>query len=176
MEPRPAISKAFAFTLACIVLLALGGAAKVYFDHQRVTEDRQKTDSQRLAFLEAREKAATQLRKIAAGRVEDERALTAPASPQKPTDGAAPVQTAASAPAATPAPSPDDAPVREFVARARISSLLLGAPRIVIIDKREYEEGDDIALPNGRRGKISEIGEEGVTLHWEGRGYRIPRR
>jgi hypothetical protein len=46
----------------------------------------------------------------------------------------------------------------------KISSILLGNPSIVVINKKNYEEGADLPLPNGKALKIASIKEDRVML------------
>ena len=169
------MSKEFIISLVCIVLLLGGAAAKIGYDQHKLAEERQQADAHKLSVLEARDRALSQIKKIASTRADDAR--TAGLSPdgkgQSPTaaDGGGQAPAVAASTATT-----DDPAIRDFAARAKISSVLLGSPKIVVIDKREYEEGAEIALPGGRRGRIREIADEGVTLDCEGRHYHIAAR
>lgn len=168
------MSKEFIISLVCIFLLVVGGAAKIGYDQHKLAEERWQADAHKLAILESRDRAHAQIKKIAGVRADDARTAglsSADDKSQKPAGGAGGAKPAA---AATPAvAAADDSAIRDFAARAKISSVLLGSPKIVVIDKHEYEEGSEIALPGGRHGHISEIAEEGVTLNYEGRSYHI---
>ncbi len=55
----------------------------------------------------------------------------------------------------------------------RVSSILPGQPGMVIIDKQEYAEGDQLSLPKGRKVRITKVQEDGVLLAYNDLSFRL---
>ena len=56
----------------------------------------------------------------------------------------------------------------------KISSLMPGQPGLVIIDKKEYAEGDPLLLPRGGKTlQVTQVREDGVLLALNGMTFRL---
>jgi hypothetical protein len=165
--------------LVCLVTLLGAGAAKFGFDRHRSVQERAQLEAGKPAMFAARDRALAEIKKIGEARATDNRAVEGSFATNAGSQPAETVKTPVVAkPLASvvPPPASDDPEIQEYAAHAKISSLLLGDPRLVVIDKREYEVGSEIVLPRGRRGRIAEIAEDGVRVSYDGRSYRIVRR
>ncbi len=63
--------------------------------------------------------------------------------------------------------------VETELAGCKLSSIMLGAPSIAIIDKRGYETGNDVALPSGRTLSVKTIEPDAVLLADAEQVYRL---
>ena len=63
--------------------------------------------------------------------------------------------------------------VETELAGCKLSSIMLGAPSIAIIDKRGYEAGNDLALPSGKTLAIKSIDADAVLLADAEQVYRL---
>ncbi len=70
-----------------------------------------------------------------------------------------------------------DATRREIEAQLkpmRVTSIMPGQPGIVIIDKKEYAEGESLTLPQGgKRVQITKVQDDGILLAYNGLGFRL---
>ncbi len=70
-----------------------------------------------------------------------------------------------------------DATRREVEAQLkpmRVTSVLPGQPSIVIIDKKEYAEGESLTLPQGGKSLlITRVQEDGILLAYNGLTFRL---
>ncbi len=93
----------------------------------------------------------------------------------KPMPGVAPARTAA-VPAA-PNPPADQQAARTEIDNAlhglKVTSILLGDPAIVIINKSEYSTGDPLNLPGGKTLQVTGITEDGVALGYNGMAFHL---
>lgn len=56
----------------------------------------------------------------------------------------------------------------------KVSSIMPGQPGIVIIDKKEYAEGDQLALPRGgKQLQIAKVRDDGILLAYNGLTFRL---
>ena len=55
----------------------------------------------------------------------------------------------------------------------KVTSILPGQPGIVIIDKHEYAEGEDLPVAKGRKLRITRVQEDGVLLACEGQAFHL---
>jgi hypothetical protein len=55
----------------------------------------------------------------------------------------------------------------------KVSSILPGEPGIVIIDKHEYAEGDDLPVGKGRKLRVTHVQEDGVLLASNGLTFHL---
>ncbi len=56
----------------------------------------------------------------------------------------------------------------------KVSSIMPGQPGLVIIDKKEYQEGDQLPLPRGgKRLQIAKVRGDGVLLAYNGLTFRL---
>ncbi len=56
----------------------------------------------------------------------------------------------------------------------KVTSIMPGQPGIVIIDKKEYTEGENLALPKGgKRVQIIKVQDSGVLLAYNGLSFRL---
>lgn len=63
--------------------------------------------------------------------------------------------------------------VENELAGCKLSSIMLGAPSIAIIDKKGYEPGGQVPLPGGRTLTVSSIGSDSVQLSDGQQAYRL---
>lgn len=90
----------------------------------------------------------------------------------KPTGGAAAHPAAAKAAPAGGAPSAR-AQIEPLLKPLKVTSILLGEPSIVIIDKKDYGVGDTLPLPGGKKAQVAAINEAGVTLTCEHENFHL---
>ena len=55
----------------------------------------------------------------------------------------------------------------------KVTSILPGQPGIVIIDKQEYAEGDDLPVAKGRKLRVTKVQEDGVLLACDGLTFHL---
>ena len=56
----------------------------------------------------------------------------------------------------------------------KVSSIMPGQPGLVIIDKKEYQAGDQLPLPRGgKRLQIAKVRDDGVLLAYNGLTFRL---
>ena len=56
----------------------------------------------------------------------------------------------------------------------KVSSIMPGQPGIVIIDKKEYTEGDRLTLPRGgKQLQIAKVRDDGILLAYNGLTFRL---
>lgn len=56
----------------------------------------------------------------------------------------------------------------------KVSSIMPGQPGLVIIDKKEYQEGDQLPLPHGgKRLQIARVRDDGILLAYNGLTFRL---
>ena len=82
-------------------------------------------------------------------------------------------------PAPTPAPSVAAAAAAErgeidaALKAMHLTTIMPGQPGLVIIDKQEYSEGEDLPLPKGRKARIVSVQDDGVKLTCNGMEFRL---
>ncbi len=54
-----------------------------------------------------------------------------------------------------------------------LTTIMPGQPGIVIIDKQEYNEGESLPLPKGRKAKIVAVQDDGVQLTCNGMAFHL---
>jgi len=167
------MNKEFLVCLVCVVLIGAGWGGQVGWQRYQVAQKKQAAEkAAQVPLLKAREQMLAQIQQVKESRAGDDHVAAAGTSPAAaPTT--APGGNAAAGKPAAPTPAPEDVEMKDFLAHARLSSILLGSPKIVVINKKSYEEGEEVALPSGHRAKVSEIREDGVTLTREGRAYQL---
>ena len=55
----------------------------------------------------------------------------------------------------------------------KVSSILPGEPGIVIINRKEYAEGDKLTLSGGKQLQITKVNEDGILLAYNGLSFRM---
>lgn len=65
------------------------------------------------------------------------------------------------------------AEIQEQLKAMKVSSILLGSPNLAVINKKSYEEGSDLRLPNGKSLKVKAIKDEGVMLAYGEQTFQI---
>ena len=55
----------------------------------------------------------------------------------------------------------------------KVTSIMPGQPGLAIIDKREYAEGDVLALPKDKKLRITAVRDDGVLLAYNGLAFRL---
>jgi hypothetical protein len=65
------------------------------------------------------------------------------------------------------------AEIQDQLKTLKVSSILLGSPSLAIINKKSYEEGGDLPLPNGKMLKIAAIKNDVVVLAYGGQTFQI---
>ena len=63
--------------------------------------------------------------------------------------------------------------VNDALKAVKVSSLTPGQPGIVIIDKQEYAEGDDLLVAKGRKLRVTKVQEDGVLLACNGLTFHL---
>lgn len=61
--------------------------------------------------------------------------------------------------------------VETFVRQAQLSAIMLGEPAIAVINRKDYEVGQEIIVPSGPRLRITAINSDSVRLHWQDRDF-----
>ena len=87
-----------------------------------------------------------------------------------------PPKPAVAAPAAAPVAAASDTARAEIEAALRamhLTTLMPGQPGLVIIDKHEFAEGEDVPLPKGRKAHVAAVQDDGVRLTCEGMAFRL---
>lgn len=65
------------------------------------------------------------------------------------------------------------APIEAALQSMKVSSILLGDPAIVIINKKEYSVGDSLPLPGGKALPVTAIQEDGISLAANGETFHL---
>ena len=56
----------------------------------------------------------------------------------------------------------------------KVTSIMPGQPGIVIIDKKEYAEGDPLPLPHGgKKLQVTKVNDDGILLAYNGLMFRL---
>ena len=63
--------------------------------------------------------------------------------------------------------------VENFVRQAQLSAVMLGKPAIAVINRKDYEVGQEIIVPGGSRLSVTIIDRDSVHLRWQDRDFTI---
>lgn len=77
------------------------------------------------------------------------------------------------APPAVVGASPVRAQIEPLLKPLKVTSIMLGEPSLVIINKKDYSVGDTLALPGAKDVKVAAIDEAGVTLSCRGENFHL---
>ena len=55
----------------------------------------------------------------------------------------------------------------------KVTTIMPGQPGIVIIDKKEYAEGDPFPLPRGKKLQVAKVNEDGILLAYNGLTFHL---
>lgn len=157
------MNKELTICFVCVAVLGAGWLGTTLYQKQQVEQAAKIEQVRKSSYAKAMEEARATAKAVADNRAKDN--ADAGLKPGQPAAGT----TSPTAPAASPE-------VETFLASAKLTGVMLGEPSIAIINKKEYEPGAEITLPNGRRLRVQTIAEESVTFFDGTRVYRLARK
>ncbi len=93
--------------------------------------------------------------------------------PGKPGGKGAPKPAATPTASAAAATAAERGEIEAALKAMHLTTIMPGQPGLVIIDKQEYSEGEDLPLSKGRKARIVSVQDDGVQLACNGMTYHL---